>query len=133
MTTLRLTFPQWQGGGAIVNTSSQGSVTAFPRQAAYIACKHGVIGMTRTAAMNYAAKNIRINALCPGVIATPMLEELIRRSPKLGEDLVRDILAGRLGKPEEIANAVLWLCSPQASFVHGHTLLSDGGVAFPVK
>lgn len=116
-----------QGGGAIVNTSSQGGVTAFPGQAAYIACKHGVIGLTRTAAMDYAAKGIRINAVCPGVIATPMLEELVQRNPQLGTDLVRDIPAGRLGKPEEIADAVLWLCSPQASFVHGHALLVDGG------
>lgn len=116
-----------QGGGAIVNTSSQGGVTAFPGQAAYISCKHGVIGMTRTAAMDYAAKNIRINAVCPGVILTPMAEELIRRNPELEKELVRDIPAGRLGKPEEIADAVLWLCSPQASFVHGHALLVDGG------
>lgn len=116
-----------QGGGAIVNTSSQGGVTAFAGQAAYIACKHGVIGMTRTAAMDYAAKGIRVNAVCPGVILTPMAEDLIRRNPKLEEELVRDIPAGRLGKPEEIADAVLWLCSPAASFIHGHALLVDGG------
>ena len=116
-----------QGGGAIVNTSSQGGVTAFAGQAAYISCKHGVIGMTRTAAMDYAAKGIRINAVCPGVILTPMAEELIRRNPQLEKELVRDIPAGRLGKPEEIADAVLWLCSPASSFVHGHALLVDGG------
>ena len=90
-----------QGGGAIVNTSSQGGVTGFPGQAAYIACKHAVIGLTRTAAIDYSAQGIRINAVCPGVIRTPMAEELIRR-------------------------AVLWLCSPQASFVDGHALLVDG-------
>lgn len=116
-----------QGGGQIVNTSSQGGVTGFPGQAAYISCKHGVIGMTRTASMDYAAKNIRINAICPGVIATPMLEDLVARNPKLGEDLVRDIPAGRLGKPSEIADAVIWLCGPRATFVHGHALLVDGG------
>ena len=115
-----------QGGGAIVNTSSQGGVTGFPGQAAYIACKHAVIGLTRTAAIDYAAKNIRINAVCPGVIRTPMAEDLMRRDPSLEKELVRDIPAGRLGKPEEIANAVLWLCSPQASFVDGHALLVDG-------
>ena len=115
-----------QGGGAIVNTSSQGGVTGFPGQAAYIACKHAVIGLTRTAAIDYSAKGIRINAVCPGVIRTPMAEELIRRNPDLEKELVRDIPAGRLGKPEEIANAVLWLCSPQASFVDGHALLVDG-------
>ena len=115
-----------QGGGAIVNTSSQGGVTGFPGQAAYIACKHAVIGLTRTAAIDYAAKGIRINAVCPGVILTPMAEDLMRRNPALEKELVRDIPAGRLGKPEEIANAVLWLCSPQASFVDGHALLVDG-------
>lgn len=116
-----------QGEGAIVNTSSQGGLTAFSGQAAYISCKHGVIGLTRTASLDYAAKNIRINAVCPGVIATPMLEELVTRNPKLGEDLVRDIPVGRLGKPSEIADAVLWLCSSKASFVHGHALVVDGG------
>lgn len=115
-----------QGGGTIVNTSSQGGVTGFPGQAAYIACKHAVIGLTRTAAIDYAAKGIRINAICPGAIRTPMAEELIRRNPDLEQELIRDIPAGRLGKPEEIANAVLWLCSPQASFVDGHALLVDG-------
>lgn len=115
-----------QGGGAIVNTSSQGGMTGFPGQAAYIACKHAVIGLTRTAAIDYAAQGIRINAICPGAIRTPMAEELIRRNPDLEKELIRDIPAGRLGKPEEIANAVLWLCSPQASFVDGHALLVDG-------
>lgn len=115
-----------QGAGAIVNTSSQGGVTGFPGQAAYIACKHAVIGLTRTAAIDYAAKGIRINAVCPGAIHTPMAEELLRRNPGLEKELLRDIPAGRLGKPEEIANAVLWLCSPQASFVDGHALLVDG-------
>ena len=100
--------------------------TGFPGQAAYIACKHAVIGLTRTAAIDYAAKNIRINAVCPGVIRTPMAEDLMRRDPSLEKELVRDIPAGRLGKPEEIANAVLWICSPQASFVDGHALLVDG-------
>ena len=77
-----------QGGGAIVNTSSQGGVTGFPGQAAYIACKHAVIGLTRTAAIDYSAKGIRINAVCPGVIRTPMAEELIRRNPDLEKELV---------------------------------------------
>lgn len=116
-----------QGGGAIVNTSSQGGVTGFPGQAAYIACKHAVIGLTRTAALDYAAKGIRINAVCPGVILTPMAEDLIRRNPDLEEKFVRDIPAGRLGRPEEIADAVIWLCSPGASFMARHALLVDGG------
>ena len=92
-----------QGGGAIVNTSSQGGVTGFPGQAAYIACKHAVIGLTRTAAIDYAAKNIRINAVCPGVIRTPMAEDLMRRDPSLEKELVRDIPAGRLGKRRTLA------------------------------
>ena len=110
----------------IIQMLKQGGVTGFPGQAAYIACKHAVIGLTRTAAIDYSAKGIRINAVCPGVIRTPMAEELIRRNPDLEKELVRDIPAGRLGKPEEIADAVLWLCSPQASFVDGHALLVDG-------
>ena len=115
-----------QGGGAIVNTSSQGGVTGFPGQAAYIACKHAVIGLTRTAAIDYAAKGIRINAVCPGVIRTPMAEELLNNNPELEKELLRDIPAGRMGRPQEIANAVLWLCSPESSFVDGHALLVDG-------
>lgn len=115
-----------QGGGVIVNTSSQGGVTGFPGQAAYIACKHAVIGLTRTAAIDYAARGIRINAVCPGVIRTPMAEELLRRNPDLEQELVRDIPAGRMGRPDEIAHAVLWLCSDDASFVDGHALLVDG-------
>lgn len=110
----------------ILQMLKQGGVTGFPGQAAYIACKHAVIGLTRTAAIDYAAKNIRINAVCPDVIRTPMAEDLMRRDPSLEKELVCDIPAGRLGKPEEIANAVLWLCSPQASFVDGHALLVDG-------
>lgn len=115
-----------QGGGAIVNTSSQGGVTGFSGQAAYIACKHAVIGLTRTAAIDYAAQGIRINAVCPGVIRTPMAEELLRRNPDWEQELVRDIPAGRMGRPDEIAHAVLWLCSDDASFVDGHALLVDG-------
>ena len=116
-----------QGGGSIVNTSSQGGIAAFPGQAAYIACKHAVIGLTRTTALDYSAKGIRINAVCPGVIGTPMAEEIMRRNPSAREEFVRDIPMGRLGRPEEIAEAVLWLCGPGASFVSGHALVVDGG------
>lgn len=120
-----------QGGGSIINTSSQGGVTGFPGQAAYIACKHAVIGLTRTAAIDYAQKNIRVNAVCPGAILTPMAAELIRRNKDIETELLRDIPMGRLGNPDEIANAVLWLASPGASFVTGHALIADGG--FTVK
>lgn len=120
-----------QGSGAIINTSSQGGVTGFPGQAAYIACKHAVIGLTRTAAIDYAQKNIRINAVCPGAILTPMAKELIKRNKNVETELLRDIPMGRLGNPDEIAHAVLWLASPGASFVTGHALIADGG--FTVK
>ena len=120
-----------QGGGAIINTSSQGGVTGFPGQSAYIACKHAVIGLTRTAAIDYAQKNIRINAVCPGAILTPMAKELIKRNKNVETELLRDIPMGRLGNPDEIAHAVLWLASPGASFVTGHALIADGG--FTVK
>lgn len=115
-----------QGGGAIVNTSSQGGITAFPGQAAYIACKHAIIGLTRTAAVDYASKGIRINAICPGVIRTDLTEELIKVNPEIENELVRDIPAGRMGRPDEIANAVVWLCSESSSFIDGHALVVDG-------
>lgn len=116
-----------QGEGAIVNTSSQGGITGFPGQAAYISCKHAVIGLTRTAAIDYAQKGIRINAVLPGVILTPMAKDLIKRNPEIEGALVRDIPAGRLGEPYEIGHAVMWLCSPYASFVHGAAITIDGG------
>lgn len=126
---LKYQIPQMveQGGGAIVNCSSQGGVTGFPGQAAYIASKHGVIGLTRTAALDYAQKGVRINVVCPGVIQTPMVDALLRGRKDVTDQLISAIPAGRLGQPEEIASAVLWLCSPGASFVIGHALLVDGG------
>ena len=115
-----------QQGGAIVNISSQGGITGFPGQAAYIACKHAIIGLTRTAAIDYAAKNIRINALCPGAIKTPMAETLFQNNPALAMELLRDIPAGRFGTPEEVANAAFWLCGPDSTFIDGHALRVDG-------
>lgn len=117
-----------QGQGAIVNTSSAGGVVGFPGQAAYIACKHAVLGLTKTAAIDYAGKGIRINAVCPGVIRTPMAEDLIRRNPRLEEMFTQDIPAARLGQPGEIADAVLWLCGSHATYMHGHALIVDGGI-----
>lgn len=116
-----------QGKGAIVNTSSMGAFAAFPGQAAYIACKNAVIGLTKTAAIDYSAKGIRINAVCPGAVSTPMAEELMRRNPSVKGELIRDIPMGRLARPEEIASAVLWLCSDSASYMSGHALIVDGG------
>lgn len=116
-----------QGGGAIVNTSSQGGVTGFPGQAAYIACKHAVIGLTKTACLDYSSKGIRINAVLPGAILTPMAKDLIKRNPEVEKELLRDIPARRMGEPYEIAHAVMWLCSPYSTFVDGASISVDGG------
>ena len=116
-----------QGSGAIVNNSSIGGLIGLPGRAIYHASKHGVIGLTRSAALEYASRGIRINAVCPGAIETPMVADMIVREGISQEDLLRDQPTGRLGRPEEIASAVLWLCSPGASFVIGHALAVDGG------
>ena len=116
-----------QGSGAIVNNSSIGGLIGLPGRAIYHASKHGVIGLTKSAALEYAARGIRINAICPGAIETPMVADMIVRERISQEDLLRDQPTGRLGRPEEIASAVLWLCSPGAGFVIGHALAVDGG------
>ncbi len=116
-----------QGSGAIVNCSSIGGLIGIPGRAIYHASKHGVIGLTKSAALEYAAKGIRINAVCPGTIDTPMVREMMVKESISREDFLRDLPIGRLGHPEEIAAAVLWLCSPGASFVIGHALAVDGG------
>src|SRR5437764_1857466 len=104
-----------QGGGAIVNCSSIGGVVGNPGRAAYHAAKHGVLGLTQTAALEYAARGIRINAVCPGTIKTPMVQSMTGGDPKALAEMVKNEPIGRLGEPEEIAAAVLWLCSPGAS------------------
>jgi NAD(P)-dependent dehydrogenase (short-subunit alcohol dehydrogenase family) len=116
-----------QGSGAIVNCSSVAGLIGHPNRAIYNASKHGVIGLTRSTALEYASRGIRINAVCPGSIETPMVTDLLARGWTTMEDLVGPQPIGRLGKPEEIAAAVLWLCSPGASFVVGHALAVDGG------
>jgi NAD(P)-dependent dehydrogenase (short-subunit alcohol dehydrogenase family) len=116
-----------QKSGAIVNNSSIGGLIGLPGRAIYHASKHGVIGLTRSAALEYAARGIRINAVCPGAIETPMVADMMVRESISQEDLLRNQPTGRLGKPEEIASAVLWLCSPGAGFVVGHALSVDGG------
>lgn len=115
-----------QGGGIIVNTASALSLTVLPGSSPYNASKHAVAALTKTAAVEYASKNIRINAVCPGVIITPMLENN-RPGPAFYDALVALHPVGRLGSIDEIANAVLWLASPGASFVHGTLLSVDGG------
>ena len=117
-----------QGGGAIVNIASTNSFRPLPRQSVYTATKHGVVGMTKTAAIEYAAAGIRINAVAPGAIDTPMLRGAMAARGSSEEDvLARLSLTGRFGQPAEIASAVLWLCSEQASYTMGHVLSVDGG------
>ena len=117
-----------QGGGAIVNMSSILGKVGFANSPAYEASKHGVIGLTKAAALEYATKDIRVNAVCPGFIKTPMLERAgILSDPEVREQMVGLHPLNRLGQPEEVAEAVLWLCSDAASFVTGHALLVDGG------
>ena len=116
-----------QGSGAIVNCSSIGGLIGIPGRAIYHATKHGVLGLTKSAALEYASKGIRINAVCPGTIETPMVAEMLAKEPDAMKDILRDQPIGRLGRPEEIASAVLWLCGPDASFVIGHALVVDGG------
>src|SRR5438552_4934889 len=116
-----------QGSGAIVNCSSLGGLVGLPSRAAYHASKHGVIGLTRSAALEYAPRGIRINAVCPGIIDTPMVASMLTSQPEAMKELMKEQPIGRLGRPEEIAAAVLWLCSPGSSFVIGHALAVDGG------
>ncbi|MFO7697863.1 MAG: SDR family oxidoreductase [Anaerolineae bacterium] len=116
-----------QGGGAIVNTSSVAGVIGYPNISAYTASKHGVLGLTKTAALEYAKNNIRVNAVCPGVIRTAMIERFTDNDPQVEKQMAESAPVGRMGTPEEIADAVVWLCSDEASFVTGHPLVIDGG------
>lgn len=116
------------GGGAIVNTSSVAGLAGTPGLPAYGASKHGVVGLTKGAAAEFARKNVRINAVCPGVIQTPMVERLTASRADQRETFDRMHPIGRLGQPGEIAEAVVWLCSDAASFVTGHAMNLDGGL-----
>jgi NAD(P)-dependent dehydrogenase (short-subunit alcohol dehydrogenase family) len=112
------------GGGSIVNCSSIAGLVGFPNMPAYVASKHGVIGLTETASLEYAKQNVRINAVCPGPILTPMLERLTKEQEN---ELTEKDPMGRVGKPEEIADSVLWLCSEKASYITGQSMAIDGG------
>jgi NAD(P)-dependent dehydrogenase (short-subunit alcohol dehydrogenase family) len=115
---------QRQGGGAIVNTASIAGLAGLPNACAYVAAKHGVVGLTKTAAIEYAAAGIRVNAVCPGFIRTPMTATM---TPQRSEAILAQTPANRMGNPEEIAEMVVWLCSDRASYITGAAYNVDGG------
>ena len=116
-----------QGKGAIVNCSSIAGVIGFPGIPIYTASKHAVIGITKTTALEYATQGIRVNAVCPGVIQTPMIDRFIEKNKTTKEAMTSGEPIGRVGQPEEIAEAAIWLCSDASSFTTGHALVVDGG------
>jgi NAD(P)-dependent dehydrogenase (short-subunit alcohol dehydrogenase family) len=117
-----------QGGGAIVNTASTAGLVGYRGGSAYVASKHGVVGLTKTAALEYAKAGVRVNAVCPGAIDTPMMGRLTGHRPQRAERMAAAEPVGRMGQPKEIAEAVVWLCSEAASFVTGHAMAVDGGL-----
>jgi NAD(P)-dependent dehydrogenase (short-subunit alcohol dehydrogenase family) len=120
-----------QGGGSIVNTASQLGLVGCEEQPAYVASKHGVVGLTKTAALEYAKSGIRVNAVCPGPTDTPIIERILSQQPQIAKQIMERVMArepmGRIGRAEELGEAVVWLSSEAASFVTGHTMVVDGG------
>jgi NAD(P)-dependent dehydrogenase (short-subunit alcohol dehydrogenase family) len=116
-------------GGSIVNVASSAGKMGVPGLAAYSASKHGVLGLTKTAALEVAREGIRVNAVCPGTVRTPMLRGFVGGDEEMLEKMGRRAPIGRIGEPDEIAEAIVWLCTDAASFVTGHALEADGGVA----
>ncbi len=114
-------------GGAIVNCSSVAGLVGFAQLPAYVASKHGVVGLTKATALEYARSGIRVNAVCPGAIQTPMIDRVVAARPEMAAALAAAEPVGRMGRPEEIAAAVVWLCSDEASFVTGQAWAVDGG------
>lgn len=121
------------GGGSIVNCSSISGIVGLQNTPAYVASNYGILGLTKTAALEFAKKNIRINAVCPGVIDTPMITRFTHDDPTIRKHLEECEPIGRIGRPEEVASAVLWLCSDQSSFVTGHSMAVDGGLGGTVE
>jgi NAD(P)-dependent dehydrogenase (short-subunit alcohol dehydrogenase family) len=126
---LKYEIPQMlrQGGGAIVNIASIAGIVAHGGISPYVASKHGVIGLTKTAALEYAKSGIRINAVCPGATRTKIVERMIADVPQVLEQMTSGTPLGRIALPEEMANTVVWLCSDAASYITGHSLVVDGG------
>jgi NAD(P)-dependent dehydrogenase (short-subunit alcohol dehydrogenase family) len=122
-----ITWMLEHGGGAIVNTSSGAGLIGYPTAGPYVAAKHGVIGLTKTAALEYVRRNIRVNAVCPGTIETPFIGDLVGGDDRARAALLRTQPGGAFGTPDDVANAVVWLCSDAASFVTGTALTVDGG------
>lgn len=116
-----------QGGGVIVNTGSGASVMGIAGQAAYCAAKFGLIGLTKAAALDYAGANIRVNAICPGYVDTPMMQRFTGGTPEGRQSVIDNVPAGRPASPQEIAANVLWLCSDGGAYIVGHALVIDGG------
>lgn len=116
-----------QGSGAIVNCASVAGLVGFPGLPAYVASKHGIVGLTKTTALEYAKQGIRVNAVCPGVIKTAMIDRITGKEKEVEKQFTDMEPVGRMGNPEEVAEAVIWLCSDKAGFVTGETLAVDGG------
>lgn len=119
---------QAQGSGVIVNTASVAGLVGFPGHSAYAASKHAVIGLTKTAALEYARRGIRVNAVCPGYTRTPMVEKVFEQTPEMQAKVTQAMPIGRIGTPEEIADAIVYICSDSAAFMTGHALVLDGGL-----
>ena len=120
-----------RGGGAIVNTASGVGLVGYPGQAAYTASKHGVVGLTKVAALDYGHRGVRVNAICPGTARTPMVDDAVRHDPSIDDYLKTLHPIGRIAEASEIAEAAVWLCTPAASFVLGVALPVDGGYVVP--